>query len=80
MISIESGVRIHLNLASYLVLCNLLYHILKLDHVLVKVDGVVAITQLVILKRISIETGVQILLNLESLMQCYVGFFFTADV
>ena len=42
-----------------------------------KVDGVVVSMQLVILKRISIETGVRILLNLDSLMQCYVGFICT---
>ena len=59
---------------------NLLDKVMQLRRVLVKVDGAVVSMQLVILKRISIETGVQILLNLESLMQCYVGFFFTADV
>ena len=50
---------------------------MQLHHVLVKVDGVVVSMQLVILKRISIEMGVRILLNLDSLMQCYVGFICT---
>ena len=42
---------------------------MQLHYVLVKVDSVVVSTRLVILKRISIESEVRILLNLGSLMQ-----------